>query len=93
MAVHFPTTLFELDTIRLPLSQAKRLEMEQAIEDAIALLDQEDGDCDLEDDELGDDSLDALGEDPRFAETALVYGIDQSRGPDGFGAYIPKWGI
>lgn len=90
MAIHFPITLFELDTIQLPLSPGKRLEMEQAIEVAITLLDQDDGDFDLEDDELGDDPLDALGEDPRFAETALVYGIDQSRGPSGFGAYIPR---
>lgn len=93
MAVHIPSTLFEAPTMSLPLSRSQRLEMEFAIEVAIALLDRADGDPDLEDDELGDDDTDIRGEDPRFSEEALAYGIDQSKGPLQFGAFAGPQGI
>lgn len=80
MAAYFPTTLFAPGAIRLPLSRSLRLEMEQAIESAIAFLDQLDGDPDLEDDELDDDGL-GDGEALNYCEDALVYGLDQSKGP------------
>ena len=83
MAVHFPSTLFEARTMSLPLSRSQRLEMEHAIEAAIAVLDHLDGDSDLEDDELNDDPLDQ-GEHEQFNEVALVYGLDQSTGPLGY---------
>lgn len=78
MAAHFPSTLFETQTMTLPLSRSQRLEMEHAIEVAIALLDHADGDCDLEDDELHDDHVDIFGEALDYREDALSYGVDQT---------------
>ena len=89
MATYFPTILFAPDAIRLPLSRSARREMEQAIEAAIAFLDQMDGDPDLEDDELNDDPLDR-GEYVDFNEEVLVYGFDQSTGPINCAAWINR---
>lgn len=80
MAVNIPSTAFLPRTISLGLSALDRCVIERQIEDLIALLDQIDGDCDLEDDELHDDPLD-LGEPREFAMMLPVYGTDQSRGP------------
>jgi len=77
---HFNTT-FEPDAMTLSQLLENRSMVERTIENLICLLDYMDEDCDLEDDELHDDALDILGEDPRCSEAALIYSIDQSEGP------------
>jgi hypothetical protein len=79
MAKTFPSTVFKARTMTLPLSREQRLEMEQAIEDAIALLDAADGDDDLELDD-SDMEPDDFPEETH-TEEVLVYGMDQTKPP------------
>lgn len=70
-------------TITLGLTSLDRKAIEQHIEELVTLLDELDGDPDLEDDELHEDPLD-LGESARDVGPPLKYGIDQSKGYIGF---------
>jgi hypothetical protein len=80
MAAIIPSTPFQSRTISLGLSSLDRKAIEQQIETLIDLLDQLDGDPDLEEDELACDPLD-LGEADVCMKLRPLYGIDQSRGP------------
>lgn len=75
MATDVRSTLFDHRTMTLPLSRTQRLEMEQAIEAAIALLDRADGDPDLE------EEPDAFGELCNYHPVRPQYAVDQTRGP------------
>ena len=63
--------------------QLDRDTIEKTIEELIALLDHVDGDCDLEDDELHDDALDA-GEDNVLLNPVPIYGMDQTGPVEGW---------
>jgi len=80
MAAIIPSTAFQPRTISLGLSSLDRKAVEQQIEALIDLLDQLDGDPDMEEDELAGDPLD-LGEDDGCMKMRPLYGVDQSRGP------------
>jgi hypothetical protein len=83
MAALKHSTVFQPRTITLGLSAFDRKAIERQIEELIALLDQVDGDVDLEDDELHEDPLD-LGEAPNVHGMMPRYGADQSVGPNNY---------
>lgn len=85
MSKRTPGSIFEPRTITLGLTSFDRRAIEQHIEELVSLLDEIDGDADLEDDELHDDPLD-LGEDQKVEGRQVIYGIDQTSGYIGFGA-------
>lgn len=68
------------------LTREDRRIVARHIESLIALLDEADGDCDLEDDDPAGDHLDSYGEPhsddgARISALRPAYGIDQRRGP------------
>lgn len=85
MSKRTPDGIFEPRTITLGLTSFDRRAIEQHIEELVSLLDEFDGDPDVEDDELHDDPLD-LGEDQSKEGRPVIYGIDQSSGYIGYGA-------
>ncbi len=80
MAAIIPSTAFLPRTIHLGLTAMDRKAIEAQIESLIELLDQVDGDTDLEDDEIEADPCDR-GEPTGYAEILPRYGADQSTGP------------
>ncbi|WP_288804621.1 hypothetical protein [uncultured Novosphingobium sp.] len=80
MAAIIPSTAFLPRTIHLGLTAMDRRAIEAQIESLIELLDQFDGDPDLEPEHEDYDACDA-GEPANFVEMLPVYGLDQSKGP------------
>lgn len=80
MAAMTPSTAFLPRTIQLGLSAPDRQAIEQQIEALISLLDEIDGDPDLEPDHDSYDPCDH-GEPDMFHRTLPTYGADQSAGP------------
>lgn len=72
--------MFMPRTIRLGLSSRDRATVERQIEALIDLLDEMDGDPDMEPDHDDYDGCDA-GEPDMFHRTLPIYGEDQSAGP------------
>ncbi|WIA56562.1 hypothetical protein N6H05_01670 [Sphingobium sp. WTD-1] len=85
MAAMTPSTAFLPRTIHLGLSSIDRKAIEQQIEALIDLLDQIDGDADLEPDHDAYDPCDH-GEPVEHMGTLPQYGGDQSKGPLNFQA-------
>lgn len=80
MAAMTPSTAFLPRTIHLGLSAFDRKAVERQIEALIDLLDQIDGDADLEPDHDAYDPCD-YGEPDLYHRTLPAYAIDQSTGP------------
>lgn len=80
MAAIIPSTAFLPRTIHLGLTAMDRKAIEAHIESLIELLDQVDGDADIEPDHEDYDGCDA-GEPTGYAEILPRYGADQSTGP------------
>lgn len=80
MAAMNHSTAFLPRTIHLGLTAPDRKAIEQQIDALIALLDEFDGDADLEPDHDSYDPCDH-GEPDMFHPTLPIYGTDQSVGP------------